>query len=202
MNRKLASSLSVEKTAAARNIQPSGLRGLRQASTKPSAPIMPVNHTGDEPPLALMLWCARRASGASTASFACRRPPVADAQSRGGFEQRLPALDLPRHLRDADHELTDAGQADPTAAGLVEQPAHPVRIDGRTELRMELDDEHLRGPGHQLEHPVGHPISPEPDQDPSIPPRDRRGRPRGTPRKDAVAEEAAECDSCLLACGS
>ena len=109
----------------------------------------------------------------------------------------IPGECSPGHDRSgADHQLADAGQADPAATGIVEEPAHPVGIDGCADLGVEFDEEYLRGLGYQLEHTVGHLLSPEPDQHPGIPPRHSRGCPRSKSCELAVAQEPADNDEC------
>jgi hypothetical protein len=76
---KLASSLSAPKTALASRIQPSGLRGFREATTKPATPTAAENQNGDEPPLEFRLWCARRANSGSAMTRASSRPPATSA---------------------------------------------------------------------------------------------------------------------------
>src|SRR5580704_17786859 len=70
-------------------IQPSGLPGLREATTKPTTPRAAEYQTGDEPPLAFRLWCARRASGTSTTTRARMRPPATRAVTDNADPKRL-----------------------------------------------------------------------------------------------------------------
>src|ERR1700691_4003223 len=70
-------------------IQPSGLPGLREATTKPTTPRAAEYQTGDEPPLAFRLWCARRASGTSTTTRARIRPPATSAVTDDADPKRL-----------------------------------------------------------------------------------------------------------------
>ena len=58
---------------------PSGLRGLRQATTNPTTPKAAENQTGSEPLLAFTLWCARRARGTSAIIKTSSTPPSTSA---------------------------------------------------------------------------------------------------------------------------
>src|SRR5579872_856231 len=59
--------------------QPSGLRGLRRATTNPTRANAAENQTGTEPLLALTLCRARPASGGSAISSASRTAPATAA---------------------------------------------------------------------------------------------------------------------------
>src|ERR1022692_3215328 len=67
------------KAATPRRTQPSGLPGIRQATTKPTTPKPAENQTGREPLLASRLWCARPARGTSAITNASTRPPRTSA---------------------------------------------------------------------------------------------------------------------------
>src|SRR5580658_5331413 len=95
----------MEKTAATRMSQPSELRGLRQATTKPTTPAGAVTHTGVEPVLAFRLWCASPASGTAAAARTSTRPPSTSAATYEPSHERpappgvtpaCPAIQPPR----------------------------------------------------------------------------------------------------------
>ena len=65
-------------------IQPSGLPGLRQATTRPTTPNGATTQTGTDPPLAFRFWCARPASGtAATTSASSAAPPASTTACAG-----------------------------------------------------------------------------------------------------------------------
>src|SRR5271170_2123170 len=101
-------------------IQPSGLRGLREATTKPTTPRAAENQTGDEPPLAFRLWCARRASGTSTTTRARIRPPATSAIT-DDTDRKRPAAAAVIAVRRSIQPPSWAGYYGPTVPGTLRQ---------------------------------------------------------------------------------
>ena len=66
-----------EKNAPPSMIQPSGLPGLRQATTRPTTPNGATTQTGTDPPLASRFWCASPASGTAAITSASSAAPQA-----------------------------------------------------------------------------------------------------------------------------
>ncbi len=77
--------------------QPSGLRGLRHAKTKPTTPKPAEIHTGKAPPLASAFWCASRASGTLAIAAATTRPPRTSAVTDDARRMRLTDRTVRRH---------------------------------------------------------------------------------------------------------
>ena len=81
-------------------IQPSGLRGLRHATTKPATAKAAEYHTGTEPPVAFTLWRASPESGGSAIINASTTLPSTTAiLGDTRRELRLPAFAGPGALR-------------------------------------------------------------------------------------------------------
>jgi hypothetical protein len=74
--------------APARKSQPSGLPGLRQATTKPTAPKAAENQTGAAPPLEFRLWRARLARGTLAAINTSTTPPSTAAVTGDASRKR------------------------------------------------------------------------------------------------------------------
>ena len=72
-------------------IQPTGLSGLRQASTKPTTANGAVTHTGSEPLLAFRLWCASPASGTAAMNKTSATTPMT-AQAAGDVSPKRRAV--------------------------------------------------------------------------------------------------------------
>src|SRR6185437_1469362 len=89
-----------KKTAVPRMIQPSGLPGFRQATTKPTTANGADTQTGSEPPLAFRLWCARPASGTSAIIKASVTPPRTSAAA-GDTSRTVQALIATPHCQSA-----------------------------------------------------------------------------------------------------
>src|SRR5580704_2261285 len=68
-------------------IQPTGLAGLRQASTKPTTANGAVTHTGSEPLAAFRFWCASPASGTAAMNKTSTTTPMA-AQAAGDASRK------------------------------------------------------------------------------------------------------------------
>src|SRR6201986_3954336 len=135
-------------------IQPSGLAGLRQASTRPTAANAADTHTGIEPPPAFRFWCASPDSGTAAANKASNAPPMTRQAARD-VSRMLPTTPTVRGERSGNVTvLTVSGSVTHTwprpwhayADGREDQPASLPRpgrggrggrgrVRGRQDLR-------------------------------------------------------------------
>src|ERR1700733_6048376 len=81
----------MDKAAAPRKIQPSGLSGLRHATTKATTAPGAVTHTCDVAVAAFRLSCASRASGTAAAAKTSTKPPSTTAATGKPKTGRSPA---------------------------------------------------------------------------------------------------------------